>query len=932
MHDMISVMAFTPFLLKNDVRISMAEDSGRRRAVMEGACLMAPLPFFSSIPGLIVEAHGKECRLSLNGHSLTATLGQSEYDLDGTRHSFITTPRLERGYACLPAKECSQALGLACEQFDQLFVVTGQSEIDKLKADHDQLDQLTRKTCGIYNASAFTSADFRSARDAWRRELCGDAQTNDLAIPGMKRLLEMRDLDSEDLRKQMNRGKDIPILFGSEPPKESIDLGTQYNRLLRMAQPYGTIGCRGYRDKALLADIIYALDWMYDNMYGANVLSDESYRSYRKYDWWHWYVGGPCPMMDTVMIIEDDLTQEQINKYLLPVSFIRTRMRVEPTEAMAMSRIITLTPLALLTEDRALLQAEYLDEESLLQEHDTGDNMRRDWCCMTHGMPYNIAYGSINLSRVAQIMHVLDHTPLAFTITKKYNLMNILRYTFAPVLYRGRELSPMNGRMMQDDAGSTAALCILRNMRCLLGLFGEAEDREIYELIYRNATSEVRDGLISSFDTGITLEKYRLINTSVLHWDEPKTHIASYHLLYDALTNDRYQTKPYTIGYMWYSGDSCVQFRNGYMAGLRMISKRSPGYESINGANGDGWYTGDGALYLYTPGDDFQYQRVWWENADKTMMPGTTVEQRPREAMFFDRAWRSSQSFVGGVDLEKEFVSASMDYESFHCEVDEGRPDRGYGRSWPIFHCTLTAKKSYFMLDRAIVLIGTEISASDGFNVRTIVDHRILKDGLNGVQINGRQITEADLGSTHEDVRSVYIPTVGGYLFPAKCGIRMATYQHGGKMFMTICIEHGVDPKNGSYVCVIKPNVPPEEIVAAQESQDISVIANDGWIQAVREEHSGLMGIIFRDAGEMGGVRADQPMIAMIRQKDEELEVVVSDPTQARDSISFSVEGTYAAQSTDPCIVLQKEADRTQLNIACDSARGRAYRAVFTKE
>jgi len=739
-------------------------------------------------------------------------------------------------------------------------------------------------------------------------------------------------MDSEDLRNHMNRGDHIPILFGSEPPSESIDLIIQYDRILRMAQPYGTIGCRGYKSKELLADIIYALDWMYDNMYGANVLSDESYRSYRQYDWWHWYVGGACPMMDTVMIIEEELSREQVNKYLLPMSFIRTQMRVELIEAMAMSRIVSLTPLALLTEDRALLQAVYLDEESLLQEHDSGDNMRRDWCCMTHGMPYNIGYGFCNLARVAQLMSVLEHTPLAFTITKKYNLMNMLRYTFAPVLYRGRDLSPMNGRSMQSNAGSIAALTVLKYLRSLFGLFGEAEDREIFEVIHRNATPEVRDGLISSYDTGITLEKYRLINTSVLHMEEPKTHIASYSLLYDALTNDHCQTKPYIIGYMWYSGDSCVQFRNDCMTGLRMISKRSPGYESINGANGDGWYTGDGALYLYTPDDESQYSREWWENADKTMMPGTTVEERPREAMFFDRAWRSSQSFVGGVDLDKQFVSASMDYESFHCEVDEGRPDRGYGRSWPVFHCTLMAKKSYFMLDKAIVIIGTDISASDGFNTHTIVDHRILKNGLNGVQVNGRQITETELGRAREDVRSVYIPAVGGYVFPVECGVRIDTYQRGGKTFITVCIEHGVDPTNGSYVCVIRPNASPEETLAAQEDHDIVIASNDGQIQAVCEKHSGLTGIIFRDAGDILGVRVDQPMIIMLRQKDEGLEIAASDPTQTRDAFSFSIEGAYTVQSADPCVKPHGKPDRTQLDICCDSARGRAYRAAFKKQ
>ena len=48
-----------------------------------------------------------------------------------------------------------------------------------------------------------------------------------------------------------------------EPPVESADLKVQYDCVLRMAQPYGTYGCRGYKDKALLEDIVFAIYKIY---------------------------------------------------------------------------------------------------------------------------------------------------------------------------------------------------------------------------------------------------------------------------------------------------------------------------------------------------------------------------------------------------------------------------------------------------------------------------------------------------------------------------------------------------------------------------------------------------------------------------------------------------------------------------------------------
>ena len=918
-----SIYAFSPNVLTDGVRKQLADENKKIRPVMSRGQVIAPLAFFEKGLGAEAGVSGGEIVLTLAGHTLRAVVDEKTYSVNGENGSFSVPVRKEKDYLCLPAVETARALGLFARQYGQLAVVADEDVLEQLEQDDEARNQLIRKTMGAYNAAYFTAEDFRKGRDAWRRNLCGDEKTNDLSIPGMKNLLEMRDQDCEDLRSQMNHGPDKIIIFGTNPPTLSRDLEDQYVRVLRIAQAYGTIGCRNYKSKEVLADLMEAMEWLHDNMYGAKVLSDESYRSYRAYDWWHWYVGGACPMMDIVMILEDDLTREQINKFLLPMSFIRTQMRVELKPALAMSRIIPLTPLALLTEDRALLQAVYVDEVSLLEEYDEGDNMRRDWCCMSHGMPYNITYGGCNLDRVARLLQVLDDTPLAFPVAKRYNLMNMARYTFAPTAYRGRTLTLMNGRYMQGTEMHT-----LGGLRTLYGLFGDEEDTEISQMIHRNNTEAVRRALISTYETGTTLSEYQKINVGPDHPYSIKTHIASYAKIRDALVNPKYDTEPYTLGYRWYSGDSCVQFRNEYMVSLRMNSKRSPGYESINGQNGDGWYTGDGMLYMYTPDDPAQYSIKWWKNVDKHLMPGTTVDARVRESMFFDRAWRSSQEFVGGVSLEGQYITASMDYESFHCEVDEKRPDRGYGRSWPLHKCTLTAKKSWFMLDKAVAAIGTAVNADDGYAVRTIVANQLMTEGLAGVLVNGEPLAEREGEYTREDVERIYIPKAGGYVFPkgGKVTIRVRKGEDG--WVLAFWLEHGVNPKNGSYVYILLPNATEEE-TAAYDACDIEIAENGEKVQAVREKHSGLTGIVFREAGSYAGITADQPMIVMMEEKNGRISLTACDPTQERESFGLSVEGTGMVVSRDKRMTAEAAADGVKLNVFCDSSKGRGYSAVL---
>lgn len=738
-----------------------------------------------------------------------------------------------------------------------------------------------------YNTSLFTDADFKAARDSWRLDLCGDAQTNSTSVKGMGELLRMRDEDSEDLRKQMNRSETAPILFGKDPPVASGELKPQYDRLFRIALPFGTVGCRNYHSSELLDDILFGLDLLFEKMYGENVVTDTSFRSWKEYDWWDWYVGAACPLMDILMIIEDYISPELTEKYITPVAFLRHKMRTAPTAAEAMSRIVTLTPLAILTCDRELMETLFDECELLLEDHDSGDNMRRDFCCMTHGLPYNVTYGTLNLSRIGKAVQILARSPLAYPLKKKDNLKGMLRYTFAPIMYRGKTLAPMNGRAMQYDC---CAASILRDVHYLYGLFDETFDREISELIHRNASAEVREQLVSSYDKGMTLEEYRKIGSvpGTRFSEAPKTHIYSYAFYYDALNNEKYSSDTYDTAYFWYSGDICVQHRHGCMIGLRMPSVRSLGYECMNGDNGDGWYTGEGALYLYTPQGN-EYSPQWWKYADKHLIPGTTVDAREREIMYFNQAWRTPRDFVGGVCLDGEFLTASMDYEAFHNEIDEGRPDTGYGRSLPVHKCTLTAKKSWFFFDRAILCIGCDINAEDGYTVRTVIENRALdSDGY--IIVDGERLQYTD-GEISLAAQRIFIPNAGGFIFPEGGDIKVSFYENDGASYVALWLDHGIDPNGEKYAYILLPNAS-EKDVSDYGVGDVEILRNDCEIQCAREKSSSLCGMIFRKAGEIREIKADHGMIAMMREENGRItSLCVCDPTQKRTHISLSVNG-----------------------------------------
>ncbi|MBR3257485.1 MAG: hypothetical protein IKF96_00690, partial [Eggerthellaceae bacterium] len=195
----------------------------------------------------------------------------------------------------------------------------------------------------------------------------------------------------------------------------------------------------------------------------------------------------------------------------------------------------------------------------------------------------------------------------------------------------------------------------------------------------------------------------------------------------------------------------------------RMSSEREAGYESINGQNGDAWYTGDGMLYLYTAGRA-QYDAPWWRGTDKYHMPGVTADTQERLncSINYGMEYKNERDFVGGVALDRMYLTTAMDFRSFHCEEDLHVPDEGYGRSLPLHHCTLEGKKAWFFLDRGVLALGCDIRASDGFEVHTTVENRLLPEDGRPVTVDGRALLPTEDLQVFPGAKALHIPGVGG--------------------------------------------------------------------------------------------------------------------------------------------------------------------------
>ena len=83
-----------------------------------------------------------------------------------------------------------------------------------------------------------------------------------------------------------------------------------------MATGYAIEGGELYKNKELLNDIVYALDYMHEHYY--------TKRKQKIFigleNWWNWDIGIPQALVQILVFIKDELTKEQINKYLSPLN------------------------------------------------------------------------------------------------------------------------------------------------------------------------------------------------------------------------------------------------------------------------------------------------------------------------------------------------------------------------------------------------------------------------------------------------------------------------------------------------------------------------------------------------------------------------------------------------------------------------------------
>ncbi|MFJ1551031.1 polysaccharide lyase 8 family protein [Streptomyces sp. NPDC088246] len=703
------------------------------------------------------------------------------------------------------------------------------------------------------------------------------------------------------------------------PLTDPGNFGQSYTRLRTIAVAWATEGTSLAGSTEVADALVAALRFTYDTAY--NPAKRETG------NWWFWEIGAPRALMDCSVILRDRLPAADLTDYLsvvdrfCPDADRRTNSpSLAETGANRTDKAVVVALRGLLGQDAgklvsardALSDVRDSGRNSLFRYTSSGDGFYEDGSFVQHDVvAYTGSYGVVLLGGTAYLLALLAGSEWAVADPEVSVMYEAVERTFAPVIFDGLMMDSVRGRAISRERagdhrdGATAVAAIL-----LLAAGAPAEYAGRWRALVKGWLTRNRT---TAFTALATLPQLTLAK---------------------AVLNDRtVKAGARTTGsFVFADMDRVVHRRPGWACALSLSSKRISAYEAGNGENLHGWYTGDGMTYLYDGDDLGQFNDGFWPTVDPYRLPGTTVDTRQRTDLGTGAGtstYRPTNAVAGGAVLDGRYGAAAM-------EVIGAQGT------------TLRAKKSWFLLDNAVISLGSGITASDGRPVETIVENRNLgTDGSNRLLVDGiRQPAEQGWAQDFGRARWAHIDGVGGYVFPEDTALHALREQRTGtwraidtgadtggstdpvtRRYLTLRVDHGISPTDARYAYVLLPGASAAATSAWSHSRPVRIVANDATAQAVEVRRAGLTAVNFWGAGTAAGITASGPASVLVQRRGGHISVAVADP--GRTLTTLSVELPFHVRSvvdTDDTVSLVP-GRRPVLTVAVGGSRGHTHRA-----
>lgn len=691
----------------------------------------------------------------------------------------------------------------------------------------------------------------------------------DESNPDMKKKFEATENEAKKLLSEMKTESGRTYLWESSKDidTKSADMTRTYRNIEKIAEamnhPKTTL--KNDENKKKLKD---ALEWLHKNAYGkdpdkkvADLKTNFSKSAPQKntnLNWWDYEIGTPKSLTNTLILLNGDISSDEKKKYTAPIKTFAPKSdeilssvgKAEPAKGGNLVDIAKVKLLESIIEEDKDMTKNSIDSFNkvftYVQSNSTGkerNGFYKDGSYIDHqDVPYTGAYGVVLLEGISQMMPMIKETPFKETSQNDTILKSWIDDGFMPLIYKGEMMDLSRGRSIsrENETSHSASVTVMKSLLRLSDAMDESTKAKYKKIVKTSVKSD------SSYKQNDYLSSYSDISKMKA-------------LMEDSTLSTNDLTQQLKI----YNDMDRVTYHNkdlDFAFGLSMTSKNVARYESINNENLKGWHTGAGMSYLYNS-DVKHYRDNFWATADMKRLAGTTTldNEEPKENK------NSDKTFVGGTKFDDQHASIGMEFEN---------QDK-----------TLTAKKSYFILNDKIVFLGTGIKNTDSsMNPVTTIENR----KANGYTLytDDKQTTNSD----NQETNSVFLESTDtkkniGYHFLNKSKINVKKESHTGKWSEINKSQKTEDKKDeyyevtqkhsnsdNKYGYVLYPSLS-KDVFKSKASQ-VTVVKQDDDFHVVKDNESVWAGVNYSDSAktfEINGTKVEVKAKGMfiLKKKDD---------------------------------------------------------------
>jgi chondroitin AC lyase len=344
-----------------------------------------------------------------------------------------------------------------------------------------------------------------------------------------------------------------------------------------------------------------------------------------------------------------------------------------------------------------------------------------------------------------------------------------------------------------------------------------------------------------------------------------------------ALTWDRF---------FWHS-EYFTHQRPSWFSSVRMHSNRQNGMEEPHNEEGlKMHHFADGSNFISLTGEEyFNIFPVW----DWLKIPGATIVQSPSLPHWKEIAKKGLSEFVGGVS-DGIYGATAFDFKSAH---DPLKAHKAY-----FFFDNEYVSLGSGIASDAVYPVFTTINQcllNNEVIVKTANNKSTLKKGRHDL----KNVSWVSHGGVTYLFPSPVSLTVSNQTATGNWRQinhqAWATEEPVQKDVFSLWLDHGIKPQNAGYAYIVVPGINGEAIDNYKRKSEIVILANTTDLQAVQHKGLKTTEIVFYKEGSIKlskylSVTADSPCMVMVKTNGEKIEdLSVSDPTRKLTSLQLSV-------------------------------------------